>query len=235
MKQSFQGFPKDSLKFLTELSRNNNRDWFNDNKPRYLESIVEPMLDFIVAMAPRLEKISDRYVADARRNGGSMFRIYRDVRFTKDKKPYKENIGCHFRHMAGKDAHAPGFYIHIEPKEVFFGGGVWCPPNDILYKIRTSIIEKPDAWTKIVKNKTLIKRFGAIRGDSLKRPPRGFDADHLHIKDLKRKSFFILQSAEPSLIFTPKFITEIERALAAASPFMQFITTALDLPYSRKK
>ncbi|NOX42848.1 MAG: DUF2461 domain-containing protein [Gammaproteobacteria bacterium] len=231
----FPGFPKDIIKFLKELSKNNNRDWFQENKERYKSSVVAPLCDFIVAMGPRLEKISNCYVADARPHGGSMFRIYRDVRFSKDKRPYKEHAACHFRHEAGKDAHAPGFYLHVEPKEIFVGGGIWMPSNPVLDKIRQAIIEKPDKWKKICKGKTFVKYFSAIQGDGLKRPPRGIDKDHPLIDDLKRKSFFAMHEIDAKLLYTPKFITEVERTFAALSPLLEFLTQAVDLPYTRSK
>jgi uncharacterized protein (TIGR02453 family) len=117
----FTGFPKELYQFLSDLARNNNREWFEANKERYVQYAKEPALAFIAEMKGRLEEISQSYVADTRPNGGSMFRIYRDTRFSKDKTPYKVNIGCQFRHSAGRDAHAPGFYIHLQPDENFAG------------------------------------------------------------------------------------------------------------------
>lgn len=232
---SFPGFPKDLVKFLKDLSKNNKREWFHENKVRYKSSLVAPLCDFIVAMGPRLEKISNCYIADARPSGGSMFRIYRDVRFSKDKRPYKEHAACHFRHEAGKDAHAPGFYLHIEPKDVFIGGGIWMPPNPALDKIRHAIVDKPEQWKKITTSKTFRKYFDQIGGDGLKRPPRGFDKDHPLLEDLKRKSFFAMHKVDVKLLYTPQFITEVERTFKALSPLLEFLTLALELPYTRSK
>ncbi|MFQ5470293.1 MAG: DUF2461 domain-containing protein [Gammaproteobacteria bacterium] len=231
MKTTFPGFPKDLFDFLMALKRNNNREWFNANKDRYKASVVAPVTDFIIAMAPRLNKISRHYVADPRANGGSMFRIYRDTRFSKDKSPYKTNVGCHFRHIAGKDAHAPGFYLHLAPGEIFFGGGVWKPPSSILEKIRETIADSPGEWRRIKANKTFIRRFEQIKGERLKRPPRGYDKDHVNIEDLKLKSFFVLQNADKALATSPAFINEVERALKSASPLMRFLTYSIDLPF----
>jgi len=235
MPASFSGFPPELFQFLTELSKNNNREWFTENKPRYVSNIAEPMAEFIMSMGEKLDKYADCFVADPRRNGGSMFRIYRDCRFSKDKRPYKENVGCQFRHSAGKDAHAPGYYMHLEPNEVFFGAGVWMPPNDVLFKIRTAIVEKEKQWDKIKKNKTLIKYFDDVSGDGLKRPPRGFDAEHRFINDLKRKSFFVMRSVDPDMILRPEFITEVNKTFKAASPFVEFITNALDLSFHSQR
>ena len=225
---SFPGFPEDLFRFLNDLSKNNNRDWFNDNKDRYQKSVVLPVKDFIVVMGERLNKISRSFMADPRTNGGSMFRIYRDIRFSKDKRPYKGNVGCQFRHVAGKTAHAPGFYVHLQPGNVFVGGGIWKPPNPVLDKIRTAIVEKPDKWSEITKR---TKYFPTIEGDQLKRPPRGYDVDHPHIEDLRRKSFFLKHNVEPSLIMKPEFIDETVQAFMHAAPLMKFVTNAMGLSF----
>lgn len=227
----FPGFPEDLFRFLEDLSENNNREWFNSNKNRYKESVVAPVSAFISAMGERLDKISGSFTADPRPNGGSMFRIYRDTRFSKDKRPYKENVGCQFRHAAGKTAHAPGFYVHLQPGSVFIGAGVWMPPNPVLDKIRTAIIEQPEGWAKVVNNMNLIKTFGQIEGEQLKRPPRGYDANHSFVEDLKRKSFFLKHVVSPSLALKPEFINETEQTFIDAIPFMKFITFAVGLPF----
>lgn len=228
---TFPGFPKDTLKFLRDLKNNNNREWFNDNKPRYLQSVVEPMGEFIIAMQEPLKEISPHYIADPRRQGGSMFRIYRDARFSKDKRPYKENIGCQFRHEVGKDAHAPGFYLHIEPGNTFFGGGIWMPPTPSLNKIRMMIDAFPKSWQQVVEDKALQKRTGGVQGDGLKRPPRGFAPDHVYIDDLKRKTFFALSTADDSVVTSPKIMKEVVATFQAVSPLMKFLTRSLELPY----
>jgi uncharacterized protein (TIGR02453 family) len=231
MNGQFPGFSSDLFTFLKELEKNNNREWFNDNKARYRESIVEPVYTFIEAMGQRLPHISESYIADPRANGGSMFRIYRDTRFSRDKTPYKTHVGCQFRHMAGKDAHAPGFYVHIEPHRVFFGGGIWRAPNPVLDKIRIAIVEHPDRWKKTINSKILLKRFGGIEGDGLKRAPRGYDPEHVYIEDLKRKSFLVMEDSDPDIILGSKFINEVDKSFTAASPLMEFITTSLGLSY----
>jgi uncharacterized protein (TIGR02453 family) len=233
-RNSFHGFPEELFIFLEALRENNNRDWFNANKDSYRHYVVEPVSEFIQAMSPRLGRITDSYLADPRPNGGSMFRIYRDIRFSKDKRPYKTHVGCHFRHMAGKDAHAPGFYVHLEPGKVLFGGGVWKPPGPTLAQIRASIAERPEEWTRISQNKSLRKRFGPIQGERLKRPPRGYEPDQPCIEDLKLKSLFLIQEEEADLALTPDLIKEIVRSFKTAAPFMQFLTTALELPFNRK-
>jgi len=226
----FKGFPKDFFAFFDELEVNNNRTWFNDNKGRYHASVVEPVSEFIVCMAPRLRKISQHYIANPKPHGGSMFRIYRDTRFSKDKTPYKTNAGVQFRHEAGKDAHAPGFYLHLAADGLLFGGGVWHPAAPQLNRIRDYIADNARSWARIV-NAPKVKEVGGIRGDSLKRPPRGFDAQHVHIEDLKRKSFYIMTEAPAAQALKPGFIDDVTEGFRRAMPLNRFITGALDLPF----
>lgn len=226
----FDGFNADFFRFFSELKRNNNREWFNDNKQRYLDTVVAPMGRFIEAIAPRLHAISTEYRADPRPHGGSMFRIYRDTRFSKDKTPYKTHAACHFRHRAGKDAHAPGFYAHFDSDRLVFGGGIWRPPGPALTRIREFIADNPTEWQRIRTAKSVTQR-GGIQGDSLVRPPRGFDADHRHIDDLKRKSFYVMEEAEPELLESATLVTRTAAAFRAAGRLNRFICEALELPF----
>ena len=227
----FAGFSNDFFAFFTDLARNNDREWFAANKDRYRSTVVEPICAFIEAMGPRLANISPHYVADPRPNGGSMFRIYRDVRFSKDKRPYKENAACQFRHEAGKDAHAPGFYVHMAPDGVVYGGGTWKPPKPELERIRHAIADDAAGWRRVVGDKALVDCFGAVKGDGLKRPPRGFDPDHPFIEDIKRQSFFAMRHTDAEEAMHPDFADRVEHAFRSASPLMRFLTKALDTPF----
>ena len=226
----FNGFPGDFFAFFEELSRNNNRAWFNDNKPRYYESVVNPVSAFIVCMAPRLQRISRHYIADPRPHGGSMFRIYRDTRFSRDKSPYKTHAGVQFRHEAGKDAHAPGFYVHLAADGLFAGGGVWRPAAKQLGLIRDFIADNPRAWGRIAHAKKT-REIGGVRGDALKRPPRGYDAGHPHIGDLKRKSFYLMTELPAAHALEAGFVDEAEEAFRRAAPLARFVSGALGLPF----
>jgi uncharacterized protein (TIGR02453 family) len=226
----FAGFPDDFFRFFKQLKRNNNRDWFNENKTRFQESVLEPMSMFIVAMQPRLTKISNHYLADPKPHGGSMFRIYRDTRFSKDKTPYKTHAACQFRHEAGKDAHAPGFYVHIDTDQVFFGGGIWTPPSPKLNKIRDFIADNARSWARI-KNGRKVVDVGGIQGDSLKRAPRGFNEEHVHIEDLKRKSFYVMTGADPESAAKAGFVDDVANGFARAAPLNRFICDALELKF----
>lgn len=227
---AFTGLPADYFKFFTELSANNNREWFNDNKIRFRENVQEPLASFVEAMAPRLKKVSKHFVADPRLNGGSVFRIYKDVRFSKDKTPYKNHGAVQFRHALGKDAHAPGFYVHLAPKEIFYGGGIWHPPSPSLLQIREAIRDKSAAWAKATTGTAFRKRFDGVRGDGVTRQPRGFDIDHPMIEDIKRKSFFAMANGKPADAKKPSFCDDVEAAMKDAKPMMKFLCDAVDAP-----
>lgn len=226
----FAGFPADFFRFFEQLRHNNDRDWFTDNKDRFQQSVLDPMSEFIAAMQPRLAAISKHYIADPRPHGGSMFRIYRDTRFSKDKTPYKTHAACHFRHEAGKDAHAPGFYVHLDIDEAFFGGGIWMPPAPQLNAIRDFIANNARSWAR-VRNSKKVQDAGGIQGESLQRPPRGFDDQHLHIADLKRKSFYVMTEVPPQAAASADFVDQVAQGFARAAPLNRFICDALEVPF----
>ena len=172
--------------FLRELQANNERPWFEANKARYIADVRDPMLDFIAAFAEPLAKISPHFVADPRANGGSLFRIYRDTRFSPDKTPLQDQRRGPFPPRRGKDAHTPGFYLHLAPEACFAGCGIWSPGGAALAQIRNAIADNSGGWKRLTQAKAFRETFD-IMGQSLKRPPRGFDATHPLIEDLKRK------------------------------------------------
>ncbi len=227
----FTGFDGALLQFFDELKHNNNRDWFAVNKDRFRRDVQAPIIAFIEAFAPRLEAISPHFIADPRPNGGSMFRIYRDTRFSKDKRPYKEHAAVHFRHQKTKDVHAPGYYLHLAPDEVIAAAGVWMPPSEALASIRARIDRKQAEWVAVRDDRTIQKMFGGIWGDGLTRPPKGYDKDHPHIEDLKRKSFFCVRNFEPSEIGKARFIDAVEQSYRGAAPLMRFLTAAVGADY----
>ena len=227
---SYPGFPPDLLRFLNELSAHNNRKWFQAHKSRYEEQLLEPSLAFIAAVADPLAKVSPHFRAVPKRMGGSLMRIYRDVRFAKDKQPYKTNVGIHFRHELGKDIHAPGFYFHISPAEVFVGAGIWHPDSKTLGKIRQAIDEDPAAWKKAKGGKAFRSRF-QLEGDSLKRPPRGFDAEHPLLEDLRRKDYIGISRFDPDALLRPGIVKETIAAYRTAKPFMAFLCQAIGVEF----
>ncbi|MBI1878158.1 MAG: TIGR02453 family protein, partial [Chloroflexi bacterium] len=192
--------------------------------------VREPLLQFITDFGVRLAEISSHYVADARRSGGSLFRINRDIRFSKDKSPYKTAAGVQFRHEAGKDAHAPGFYLHLEPDGVFVGVGLWQPDPPTLSKIRDSIAQYPERWQRASVNEAFQAAF-TIGGESLKNPPKGYDPNHPFIEDLKRKDFIASTSFSEAETCAPNFMDRYTELCRRATPYMSFLTMALGLSW----
>ena len=214
--------------FLKELAANNDRAWFESNKARYHAEVRDPLLQFVADFAPRLAKISKHLVADPRPVGGSLFRIYRDTRFAKDKSPYKTHVGISFRHDAGRDVHGPVFYLHLEPGTVFAAAGLWHPPADALKQVRDAIVEHPDAWKAATRGRRGVE---LDEGSALKRPPRGYDPDHPFVDDLRRTSFTASTSFSQKEACAPDFPTRVAAAYQSTSPLMAFLTGALGLPF----
>jgi len=216
--------------FLRELRDNNEREWFAANKPRYLEAVQEPALRFVADFAPLLSAISPHFVADPRPVGGSLFRIYRDTRFSKDKTPYKTHTGVQFRHDGAKDAHALCYYLHLAPERNMVVAGVWRPDSSSLAKIREAIAGDPDEWQAAVSQPGFARRY-ELEGESLKRPPAGFDRDHPLVDDLKRKDFVAVSSLRERDVTARGFADELADRWREASPFMRFLCRALDAPF----
>lgn len=227
---SFQGFPTDLVEFLKELSKHNNRSWFKANRARYEESVREPALSFISAMSGPLRKISPHFRATAKKSGGSLMRIHRDVRFSKDKRPYKTNLGIQFRHAAGKDVHAPGFYFHVDPFEAFLGVGIWHPDSPTLRNIREALDDDPAGWKRAVGNKGFRATY-ELAGESLKRPPQGFSADHPLLEDLKRKDHIAVRALDHEDLFQPDLVQIVATAFRQAKPYQTFLCRAIGVKF----
>ena len=217
-------FQPELFTFLAELKENNSREWFQANKDRYRRDVQEPMLGFISAFADPLHAISSNFIADPRPSGGSMFRIYRDVRFSRNKSPYKTHAAAQFRHRGGRDVHAPGFYLHLEPGSVFMGAGLWHPAGPTLNAIRSAIVDNPARWREVSEELEL-------GGESLKRGPRGIDPDHPLIDDLKRKDFVCFTNSGQAAACKRGFLDSFTATCRAASPFVRFLTEAVDLEF----
>ena len=140
----YVGFDQKTIGFLKELRANNNRDWFADNKSRYEELVLDVALRFIQSMQSPLDEMAPHFTAVPTRVGGSLMRVYRDTRFSKNKLPYKTNVGIQFRHEDARDVHAPGYYVHVDPDEVCIGSGMWRPENSC-YVLTLSRTRSPDA------------------------------------------------------------------------------------------
>ena len=217
--------PREVFAFLAELRRHNTREWFNANKDRYLAEVRDPMLAFIASLAPGLNRISRHIAVDPRPSGGSLMRVYRDTRFSRDKTPYKTNVGIHFGLKAPRDFEAPGYYLHLAPGEVFMGAGIWHPGPDALRAIREAIVKDPRGWKQA-------SRSGLSHDEAtLKRAPRGFDPDHPLVEDLKRLSFTSGAEFSERQACAPDFPARFVAACRRAAPLMRFLARAMGLAF----
>ncbi|MGB5627260.1 MAG: DUF2461 domain-containing protein [Woeseiaceae bacterium] len=230
MASRYARFYPETIRFLEQLAANNNRDWFKEHKSRYEEDVLDVALRFIQSMQDPLADIAPHFVASPTRVGGSLMRVYRDTRFSKNKTPYKTNIGIQFRHEQAKDVHAPGYYVHIAPDQIFVGVGMWRPDSDPLREIRERIATRPAEWER-VRDGRAFKRHFELGGESLLRPPRGFDKDHECIDDIKRKSFIAVRELTVGDCLKPQFQRTVESSFRTAEPFMHFLCKAVGVRY----
>jgi uncharacterized protein (TIGR02453 family) len=223
-------FTTDGIRFLVDLRTHNAKPWFDANKERFEAGLREPGLRLVADLEPVLKKISKHFVADVKPSGGSMSRIYRDTRFSKDKSPYKTALFFHFYHARGTEDATPAFYFHLEPGASTVGGGVWHPAPTMLDKIRRAIVKSPSGWDK-AKGKSGVGAACAMGGEMLKKVPRGYLPDDPNAEDLKRKDFGVYQSAPDALLTSPKLPAELGRRFAAAAPLLAFLCQAVGLPF----
>ena len=223
-------FTPDLFRFLSELTLHNNRDWFQENKERYERSVRDPFLRFVAELGPRLKKISPYFVADPSPVGGSMMRIYRDIRFSKDKTPYKTAVAAHFWHAKGTEGATPAFYLRLQPGNSSAGGGIWRPEPGALKRIRNAIAEDGKTWKRIKDGREFRSSCG-MTGESLKRPPPGFDADNPFIDDIKRKDFATTAPLDDRRVATASFMDDLLDSFATTSPFLKFLTKAVGLSF----
>jgi uncharacterized protein (TIGR02453 family) len=214
------------FRFLTELKAHNKKAWFEENRERYERDVKGPMLRFIDDFAKPLRSISPNFRADSRPVGGSMFRIHRDIRFSKDKSPYKTNVGAHFPHLkGGRDAHAPGFYLHLDPGASFGGGGLWHPDPEGLRMVRQRIVRHPAEWRRVR------QRGIDIEGGALQRVPAGYDPGHPFAEDLKLKDFYTMTRFSDSDVCSADFMNRFLAACRKASPLVAFLSKSVSLPW----
>ena len=224
-------FQPDLFGFLRELKRHNNREWFQKNKWRYQQYVRDPFLKFIEDFRPRLYQISPHFVADPRAQGGSLLRIYRDMRFRPDQPPYQTMAAARFPHQARKEVHAPGFYLHLDPDHCFLGSGLWRPDPDTRALVREAIVRDPAAWKKAVGGRAFTTRC-ELAGESMKRLPPGYDPEHPFARDLMRRDFIAVTRFTEKQVCGADFLDRVTKTCGAASQLMEFLTRAVGLPWS---
>ncbi len=213
------------LKFLKDIARNNDRNWFEKHKPRYLEA-KQAFEDFVAGLLNEMVKFDEALAGlDPKK---LPFRIYRDVRFSKDKRPYKTNMGAGFS-PNGKLVQEPGYYVHIEPgNKSFVAGGIYMPDKDNLAKVRQEIDYNADKLIRILKDKSFKKLFDGFDDfDKLKTMPKGYPADHPQIEFLKHRSFIVTHSFTDKQVADKKFLKTVAASAKAIKPLNDFIREAI--------
>ena len=236
-------FSEDTFKFLRQLARNNSREWFLANKARYEASVRGPCLRLINDLADPLKDISPQLTAVAKPVGGSLFRIHRDTRFSGDKTPYKTHAGMYFSHAAATKAvrndagggapgrlDTPGLYLHVQPGQCFLGGGIWHPQSETTKRIRDYMVSNPASWKKATRDPKFRKVFEP-GGDSLVRPPKGYDPAHELIVDLKRKDFIASAHIDDAVLLRPDLIKQLMARYVLMAPMLDWLCGSLDLDF----
>lgn len=222
--------PKSLFTFLRALKKNNDRDWFAEHKDQYQQNVLGPAVELVARLEKPLARCAPMLHVVPKAHNGSVMRIYRDTRFSKEKVPYKTNVGISFRHQAGKDVHAPGVYIHLDPDECFVGAGSWRPESSVLASIRSSIDADPKAWKKARDNRAFRQHFDFV-GESLKTAPRDYPKDHPMIDDLRRKDFIAIAPISQAEMTGDGIVDLIVSRVKQAKPLMRFLCDAIDVPY----
>ena len=228
-RSGFAGFPPEAMEFLRGLARNNRRDWFQPRKAVYETSVKQPMRELVTALNQALAGFAPEYATDPEK---AIFRIYRDVRFSKDKKPYKEHIAASFPLRGGMSHGHGGFYLSVSHKEVAAGGGVYMPEPAALLAIRNHIAENHAELRRILANAKVRRLLGELQGEQLARVPKGFCAEHPAADLLRFKQFVLYVELPPDIATSPTLYREIVDRFRAMVPFLRFLNTPL--PKERK-
>lgn len=223
-------FSQASFRFLKDLTAHNDRSWFATHKDRYEAHVREPFLRLIADLAAPLATISPHLRADARKQGGSLFRLHRDTRFANDKTPYKTWAGARLFHERSRDIEAPSYYIHLQPGDCFAGGGVWHPQPATLKRIRDFLVDNPEAWKRATRSRSFAARY-RFWGESLTRPPRGYPADHPLIDDLKRKNHAAGCAMDDALMCSAELRPVLVEHFRRLAPLLDYLCAALDLSF----
>lgn len=222
-------FGPEALAFLRALSRNNDREWFHARKAAYETHLKTPMVRVIERLGTEFRTFAPELMADPKR---SLYRIWRDTRFSEDKRPLKTNVAAVFPHRRGNRHTSAGLYLEIAPRWVFAGGGLYMPEPQALLKIRQRIAETPTAFRTIVESPA-VTRIGGLQGETLTRVPRGFSADHPAAGYLKHKQFLAFREWPPDLATSPRFWPELLSVFRAVAPLVAFLNDAIGVGADR--
>ncbi len=210
-----------NLDFLSKLKNNNNREWFNDHKKEY-ENERENVIQFAEGLLSKVKLHDNIETASGKK---SLYRIYRDIRFSKDKTPYKTVWSGSFSRAT--NLLRGGYYFHIENGNSFIGGGFWGPNSADLKRMRDNIADYEDEFRAILADKNFKKHFGELRGEQLKTAPKGVDKEHPAIDLLRYKQFLVMRSFSDQEVLSESFADEINESFKAMRPFFDFMSEAL--------
>lgn len=217
----FKGFPREGLQFLGRLKRNNHRRWFQTHKEEYQELVRFPMECFVASLAQTMADIAPEIEFHPKK---SIFRIYRDTRFSANKTPYKTNIAASFKVVGhASPTETPGLYIGIEPGDVWVGGGLYMPAGPQLKAIRNAIVRDPDAWLAVVENRRFRTVYGGLEGETLVKAPLGYPKDHPLINYLRHKQFYAGKILEDSACLSPRFLRTVGRIFTDILPLVRWL------------
>lgn len=214
----------ETLAFITDVANNNNREWFAEHKDRY-EIAKADVLQFVEKLIPLLAAADPEFSVETSAKK-CLLRIYRDVRFSKNKDPYKNNYGISFA-VKGKGVNEPGYYLHIQPGSCFFGAGFWMPEAADLKKIREEIDYNTSEFLEIIEARSFKNTFQLSQEDKLKKAPKGYESDHPQIELLKLKSFIATFPIKDDEFFRPAIVNQLKNAFESVYPFILFLRKAV--------
>ncbi|MBK9170234.1 MAG: DUF2461 domain-containing protein [Bryobacterales bacterium] len=224
MKPAFSGFPPEAIRFLRDLKKHNDRDWFQPRKEQFETQVRAPMISLVAALQEALRAEGQDYGFDAKK---SLHRIYRDTRFSADKTPYKSHISAALHPASGRRDECAGFYVAISGESVEIGGGIYHPPAPLLLTVRTHVAAHHERLRAILANRTLHKLMGELQGDRLTRVPKGFAADHPATDLLRYKDYFLYAKLPPGAATQPDLLKELWRRTRAMLPLLDFLNEPL--------
>ena len=225
-------FSRASLRFLRQLARHNERPWFEAHRADYVAHVQEPLHELVRQMDLRMSSFAPEMAGDPKR---SVFRIYRDVRFSKDKSPYKTHAACWFFHAdasskVGREAHGggAGFYFHLEPGASLTAGGCWMPPRPALQRFRDALVADQTGFERAVLAPAVRRRMGSLSEEALlRRPPRGFDTDHPAARWLRHQSFTLARSLTDAQVTSARLAETLEGDFRVLLPLVRWLNSAL--------
>ena len=224
MKTAFPGFSDQALAFLADLEQNNTREWFHPRKEQFEALLRNPMLELAEALNAALARFAPEYVTDPKK---AVMRIYRDTRFSANKTPYKNHVAASFGRQNLKESGGAAFYCSLNHRAVEVAGGLHHPPKEILMAVRSQLAEGAEDFQKLVKNRKLQNRMGALQGGELSRAPKGFDPEHPAINLIKKKSWVFFVQLEPQMATSPRLLHEIESRFEVLAPVLEYLNAPL--------